>query len=92
MQHAIVWEPAEGGRILRSPPEVEVRPVREEKRGAYPLPSVSRCCHSLDQRRAVEQNAFSLFVADWAIEELVILEVNLDKRRALLEGALDQRF
>src|SRR3954464_13082504 len=41
---------------------------------------------------AVEQHAFLVLFADWAIEEAVALEVDLDERRPRGEGALDERF
>ena len=40
----------------------------------------------------VQQHAFRLFGIDWAVEELVVFEEDLDEGRARGDGALDQRL
>src|SRR5215469_6407211 len=41
---------------------------------------------------AVQQHSLDLLFTDGAIEELIVFEVDLNERRALREGALDERL
>ena len=40
----------------------------------------------------VQQDAFRLFGVDWAVEELVVFEEDLDEGGTRGDGALDQRL
>ena len=41
---------------------------------------------------AVQQHSLDLLFTDGAIKELIVFEVDLNERRALREGALNERF
>ncbi len=42
--------------------------------------------------RTEQQDAFGRLFSDWAVEELIVLEVNLEEGGTRLDGALDEGF